>query len=103
MIAGAEPPTAVICGNDVLAIGAIAECHALGLRVPEDVSVTGFDDMELAGMMNPALTTMRFPTAELGSYAADHLLMRLKGRAVDLRCKLPTELVVRDSAAPPPR
>lgn len=103
VIAGAEPPTAVICGNDVLAIGAIAECHALGLRVPEDVSVTGFDDMELAGMMNPALTTMRFPTAELGSYAADHLLMRLKGRAVDLRCKLPTELVVRDSAAPPPR
>lgn len=103
VIAGAEPPTAVICGNDVLAIGAIAECHALGLKVPEDVSVTGFDDMEIAAMMTPALTTMRFPTAELGSYAANHLLMRLEGKAVDLRCKLPTELVVRDSAAAPRR
>ncbi|MBY0267408.1 MAG: substrate-binding domain-containing protein [Burkholderiales bacterium] len=101
VFAGAEPPTAVICGNDVLAIGAIAECHARGLKVPEDVSITGFDDMELAGMMKPALTTMRFPTAELGAYAANHLLMRLEGKVVDLRCKLPTELVVRDSTAAP--
>ena len=96
-----EAPTAVICGNDVLAIGAIAECHARGLTVPGDVSITGFDDMELAALMNPALTTMRFPTAELGAYAANHLLMRLEGKAVDLRCKLPTELVVRGSTAKP--
>ena len=101
VLAGSEAPTAVICGNDVLAIGAIAECHARGLKVPEDVSITGFDDMELAGMMKPALTTMRFPTAELGAYAANHLLMRLEGKVVDLRCKLPTELVVRDSTAEP--
>lgn len=101
VLAGSEAPTAVICGNDVLAIGAIAECHARGLKVPEDVSITGFDDMELAGMMKPALTTMRFPTAELGAYAANHLLMRLEGKVVDLRCKLPTELVVRDSTAAP--
>lgn len=101
VLAGSAAPTAVICGNDVLAIGAIAECHARGLKVPEDVSITGFDDMELAGMMKPALTTMRFPTAELGAYAANHLLMRLEGKVVDLRCKLPTELVVRDSTAEP--
>ena len=101
VLAGSAAPTAVICGNDVLAIGAIAECHARGLKVPEDVSITGFDDMELAGMMKPALTTMRFPTAELGAYAANHLLMRLEGKVVDLRCKLPTELVVRDSTAAP--
>ena len=101
VLAGSEAPTAVICGNDVLAIGAIAECHARDLKVPEDVSITGFDDMELAGMMKPALTTMRFPTAELGAYAANHLLMRLEGKVVDLRCKLPTELVVRDSTAEP--
>lgn len=101
VLAGSEAPTAVICGNDVLAIGAIAECHARDLKVPEDVSITGFDDMELAGMMKPALTTMRFPTAELGAYAANHLLMRLEGKVVDLRCKLPTELVVRDSTAAP--
>lgn len=103
VIAGADAPTAVICGNDVLAIGAIAECHARGMKVPQDLSVTGFDDMELAAVMNPALTTMRFPTAELGTYAADHLLKRLKGQAVDLRRKLPTELVVRQSTGAPRR
>lgn len=101
VLAGSEPPTAVICGNDVLAIGAIAECHVQGLTVPGDVSVTGFDDMEIASLMKPALTTMRFPTADLGAYAANHLLLRLEGKAVDLRCKLPTELVVRESAAAP--
>lgn len=101
VLAGSEPPTAVICGNDVLAIGAIAECHVQGLTVPGDVSVTGFDDMEIASLMKPALTTMRFPTTDLGAYAANHLLLRLEGKAVDLRCKLPTELVVRDSAAVP--
>lgn len=98
---GLERPTAVICGNDVLAIGAIAECHAQGLSVPGDVSVTGFDDMEIAALMNPALTTVRFPTADLGVYAANHLLSRLEGRTVELRSKLPTELVVRASAAAP--
>lgn len=101
VIAGGDAPTAVICGNDVLAIGAIAECHARGLKVPEDVSITGFDDMEVAALMKPALTTMRFPTADMGAYAADHLLQRLQDKAVDLRRKLPTELVVRDSTSAP--
>jgi LacI family transcriptional regulator len=96
-----QRPTAVICGNDVLAIGAIAECHVQGLAVPADVSITGFDDMEIAALMTPALTTVRFPTTDLGVYAANHLLQRLAGKTVDLRCKLPTELVVRESAAAP--
>ncbi len=98
-----ERPTAVICGNDVLAIGAIAECHVQGLVVPDEVSITGFDDMEIAGLMTPALTTVRFPTTDLGIYAANHLLLRLQGKTVDMRCKLPTELVVRESAAAPPQ
>ncbi len=101
VMTGRERPTAVICGNDVLAIGAIAECHVQGLDVPGDVSITGFDDMEIAGLMTPALTTVRFPTTDLGIYAANHLLLRLQGKTVDLRCKLPTELVVRESAAAP--
>jgi LacI family transcriptional regulator len=96
-------PTAVICGNDVLAIGAIAECHARGLRVPEDVSITGFDDMEIAALITPSLTTVRFPTAELGSLAAQHLLARLAGKSVPQRRELPVELVVRESTAPPRR
>ncbi len=101
VLAGREPPTAVICGNDVLAIGAIAECHARGLRVPQDVSVTGFDDMEMASLITPALTTVRFPAEELGVYAANHLLARLEDKAVELRSKLPTELIIRASAAAP--
>lgn len=101
VLAGREPPTAVICGNDVLAIGAIAECHARGLGVPQDVSVTGFDDMEMASLITPALTTVRFPAEELGVYAANHLLARLEDKAVELRSKLPTELIIRASAAVP--
>ena len=101
VMAGRGQPTAVICGNDVLAIGAVAECHLQGLAVPADVSITGFDDMEIAALMTPALTTVHFPTSDLGAYAANHLLLRLEGKAVDLRCKLPTELVVRASAAAP--
>ena len=103
VLKGNEPPTAVICGNDVLAIGAIAECHAQGLKVPDDISITGFDDMEMASLISPALTTVRFPTAEMGVYAANHLLARLDDQAVELRNKLPTELIVRASAGAPVR
>lgn len=95
-------PTAVICGNDVLAIGAIAECQAQGMTVPGDMSITGFDDMEIASLITPPLTTVRFPTTELGVYAANHLLARLSGKTVELRCKLPTELVARGSTGIPP-
>ncbi len=101
VITGSRMPTAVICGNDVLAIGALAECHARGLAVPQAVSVTGFDDMEIAALVTPALTTVHFPTVELGIYAAQHLLRRLAGETVDLRRELPVELVVRASTGPP--
>jgi LacI family transcriptional regulator len=101
VLKGGTSPTAVICGNDVLAIGAIAECHARGLKVPGDISITGFDDMEMASLITPTLTTVRFPTEEMGVYAANHLLARLDDRAVELRNKLPTELIVRESAAAP--
>lgn len=95
-------PTAVICGNDVLAIGALAECHALGLAVPGEISLTGFDDMEIAAAVSPGLTTVHFPTAELGAYAAQHLIARLAGESFETRVELPVELVVRGSTAPPP-
>jgi LacI family transcriptional regulator len=102
VLAGPVKPTAVICGNDVLAIGAIAECSARGIAVPRELSVTGFDDMEIASLLTPALTTVHFPAAELGAYAANHLLDRLAGRPVDMRRELPVELVVRGTSAPPP-
>lgn len=94
-------PTAVICGNDVLAMGALAECHAQGIAVPVPVSITGFDDMEVAALVTPGLTTVHFPTGELGAYAAQHLIRRLAGEAVDLQRELPVNLVVRGSTAPP--
>jgi LacI family transcriptional regulator len=96
-------PTVVICGNDILAIGAMAECNALGIAVPRDISVTGFDDMEIASLITPGLTTVHFPTTELGIYAARHLLRRLAGEDVALRSELPVELVVRGTTAPPAR
>jgi LacI family transcriptional regulator len=94
-------PSAVICGNDVLAIGVLAECQAQGIAVPREISVTGFDDLEIAAVVTPALTTIHFPTAELGSYAAQHLLARLAGKPFEMRTELPVELVVRSSTAPP--
>jgi LacI family transcriptional regulator len=97
----APRPTAVICGNDVLAIGALAECHAQGIAVPREISVTGFDDLEMAAVVTPGLTTVHFPTAELGTYAAQHLLARIAGMPFEARVELPVELVVRGSTAPP--
>jgi LacI family transcriptional regulator len=94
-------PTAVICGNDVLAIGALAECQAQGVNVPREVSLAGFDDLEVAAVVTPALTTVHFPTAELGSYAAQHLLARIAGKPFEMRTELPVELIVRGSTAPP--
>lgn len=101
VLRAAPRPTAVICGNDVLAIGALAECHAQGLAVPREISVTGFDDLEMASVVTPALTTVHFPTADLGSYAGQHLLARLAGQPFELRTELPVELIVRASTAAP--
>ena len=101
VIAGDGAPSAVICGNDVLAIGALAECHERGIDVPRALSLTGFDDLEIAAVVTPALTTVHFPTTELGALAAQHLLARLAGREVQIRTELPVELVVRASTAPP--
>ncbi len=92
--------SAVICGNDVLAIGAIQAAQRRGLRVPQDISITGLDDMEIASIVTPALTTVRFPIAEVGERAARHLLERIGGAAG--RCiELPLELVVRQSTCRP--
>jgi LacI family transcriptional regulator len=101
VLRGAPRPTAVVCGNDVLAIGALAECHAQGIAVPREISVTGFDDLEMAAVVTPALTTVHFPTAELGTYAAQHLLARLAGKPFAARTELPVDLVVRASTAAP--
>ena len=97
-------PTAVICGNDVLAWGTLLEAQALGLSVPADLSVVGFDDLELSRQWQPALTTVHVPNGLMWQRAADYLLERLDGLRHDvLQQPIDVELVVRASTAPPPR
>jgi LacI family repressor for deo operon, udp, cdd, tsx, nupC, and nupG len=93
-------PTAVFCSNDEMAIGVVRSLTSSGLRVPQDISVAGFDDIEFAAMVQPALTTIRQPRRELGRTGALVLLDLLQGRPVKARVRLKTELVVRGSTAP---
>lgn len=93
--------TAIACGNDVLAIGAIQQAQHRGLDVPADISITGFDDMAFATVVSPPLTTVRFPIAEIGEQAARHLLAQLDGGSPPRCVELPLALVVRGSTAAP--
>jgi LacI family transcriptional regulator len=94
--------TALICYNDVAAIGAIRALMDHGLHVPEDVSVVGFDDIQSAAYHNPSLTTIRQPLQHMGKVAARILLQRIRDQAnfPDVMPILP-ELVIRESTCPP--
>lgn len=94
-------PTAIICGNDILAIGAIHEARARHIGVPGELSITGFDDMPLAAVMSPPLTTVHFPMEEVGANAAAYLLNVLRASKEPVKHRLPLRLVVRDSAKRP--
>ena len=103
-LADAGPmPTGVVCTSDVLAYGAQIECRARAIAVPGALSVTGFDDLPPSAHMFPALTTIVIPSEEMGRRAADHLLARLAGEEPPQRVLLPTQLVVRETTAPPAR
>lgn len=98
-----EPPTAVVCGNDVLALGAMLEAVSLGRAVPGNVSITGFDDLEMAREIAPGLTTIHAPLVDMGRRAADYLT----AEEADLddtvqHVELRAELVVRGSTGPAP-
>ena len=98
----AGEPTAVFAANDLSAIGAVNAIVGSGRRVPEDVSVVGFDDLRLARFTTPPLTTIRQPAVEIGERAAQLLLDLAAGRRVrKLRHLLEPELVVRASTGPP--
>jgi LacI family transcriptional regulator len=98
-----QRPTALVCFNDKIAVGALAAARARGLRVPEDVSVTGFDDIDISRATTPLLTTVRQPLEEMGRTAVT-LLNRLMNqeRVEALHMELATELVVRGSTAVAP-
>lgn len=102
LLAHRERPTAVFASGDLLALGAVMAAKDHGLSVPGDVSVIGFDDIELARYVTPALTTVRQNTAELGTKAAEMLLSTIDNKLLDMEAlMLPVEVVVRDSCAPP--
>ncbi|SIS67601.1 LacI family DNA-binding transcriptional regulator [Neptunomonas antarctica] len=96
-----QPPTAVICGSEPFAYGAIFESKHLGIDIPRQVSITGFDDMWLASSISPRLTTVRTPQQQMGVLAAKYLVSKLKGEDVPTPHPLETELIVRESCAPP--
>ncbi len=98
--AGVGRLDAAFVASDVVAFGAIAAIREAGLRVPDDISVVGFDDIPLAAFYDPPLTTIRLPAYDLGLAAGAALLDRVAGRPVPDRSLLPTELIVRSSTAP---
>jgi LacI family repressor for deo operon, udp, cdd, tsx, nupC, and nupG len=100
LVARPTRPTAVFCTSDEMAIGLMRTLFSAGLRVPEDISVAGFDDIEFAAVAEPPLTTIHQPRRELGQAAASALIELLQGRPSPKRIRLETELVIRDSVAP---
>lgn len=95
-----DPPTAIMCGNDLLALGAMQAIRRRGLRIPADVAVTGFNDFEFARFVEPPLTTARVPGYELGRIGAENLIGRLgdhEAPVSGVRVTLPVELKLRGS------
>jgi LacI family transcriptional regulator len=91
--------TALFCYNDLVAIGALQACAELGRQVPQDLAIVGFDDIPIAALVTPALTTCRVPRQTLGEQAMQLLLDRIGGCTEECEeLVLPTELVVRASA-----
>jgi LacI family transcriptional regulator len=98
-----ERPSAVFCANDLMAIGAMDAAHEAGLRLPEDLRLAGFDDIEAATLVSPALTTVQNPSYETGRTAGELLLDRMTGRhgKGQRSSVLPCRLIVRGSSAAP--
>jgi LacI family transcriptional regulator len=98
LLASPDRPDAIVCGNDERALATLLAAEDLGLRVPDDVAVTGWDDIMAARHARPALTTVRQPMRELGTWAAQALDQRIRGdRDTPITEVLPTRLIVRSS------
>lgn len=96
-------PTAIFCGNDLLAVGAMLEAERMGLDVPSDLSICGIDNLEISEAINPGLTTVSLPTQDLGRIAAQYMLSAISGEIIAAKSLLPFELVVRGSTRLPRR
>jgi LacI family transcriptional regulator len=104
LLALSEPPTAVLASNDLTAFGAMRAVRMVGLRVPEDVSIIGFDDIQLAEFTEPPLTTVRLPRRDLAERAFEALATHINAKKAGTHTRgaeyvVGTELVVRGSTA----
>lgn len=95
-------PTAVFCGSDILAVGAVKHCRAVGIEVPGAVSIIGFDNLEIAHVVEPELTTIDVPAREMGQMAAESIIELRQSRQTGLSKKLQTRLLIRQSTGPAP-
>lgn len=93
----ATPPTAVLGGIDLFAIGAQLEAQSRKLVVPRDISIIGIDDIDMSAHMTPSMTSIRIPTARIGHEAAETIVSEISGKTERLRVDLPIDLVVRQS------
>jgi len=94
---GRELPRAIVCANDQAALGAMHALARRGIKVPEDVAVTGFDDVPVARHLHPPLTTVRQPIKELGATAFDVLYSRIGAAGGEREVVLPVQLIIRES------
>jgi LacI family transcriptional regulator len=101
LMASRQKPSAIFCGNDLLAVGALLEAQRMGLHVPSDLSICGIDNLEIAEAINPGLTTVSLPTQDLGRLAAQTMLTAIQGDVIAAQSLLPFELVIRGSTASP--
>lgn len=101
LISISQPPTAIFCYNDLTAIGAIRAVKKHGLRVPQAVSIVGFDDIPFAEFIDPPLTTVRQHRYTMGRLATEMILDLLNGRSPEANIYMKGDLVVRESCAPP--
>lgn len=93
-------PTAIIASNDIVAAGVILECHAQGIHVPGEISVTGFGDIDIAAHFHPPISTIRTPRAVVGAKAAEYLVSKLAGKNPSGQTNLDFEFIVRDTTGP---
>jgi DNA-binding LacI/PurR family transcriptional regulator len=100
LLSRSERPSALFVGNNEMTIGAVLAIRELGLNIPQDLSLVGFDDSRWAQTMSPALSVVTQPTYELGLIACQHLLSLIAGQSVPANVRLPTHLITRQSTAP---
>ena len=82
-------------------MGAVAECLSRGIRIPDEISITGFDDLDMSSQVKPALTTVYVPSAEMGENAAEYLVAKIRQQPLEPPAAMETRLMVRETTAKP--